>query len=132
MHASIKRYHVTYATWYKMYIAFRFQLNYNMCITSKKGCGVALLNNLRHSSSLKIISVIFCNISCLASLCQFDKRHTTPYEMCHSPNCHHTSCSSRSHVLEWMYSSGNKLIAFPQSMSWTFRSSQHSMSSVTV
>ena len=115
-----------------MYIALSNSMNYNKCITSKKGCGVALLNNLRHSSSLKIISVIFCNISCLASLCQFDKRHTTPYEMCHSPNRHHTSCNSRSHMLEWMYSSGNNLIAFAQSMSCMGKSSQHSMSSVTV
>ena len=46
-----------------------------MNITRNKGCGVALLNNLRHSSCLDIIFVIFCNNFCQVSLWQFVHWH---------------------------------------------------------
>ena len=39
-----------------------------MSVTKNKGCGVALLNKLRHSPCLKIISVIFCNNACQVAL----------------------------------------------------------------
>ena len=35
-----------------------------MKLIGNKGCGVALLNKLRHSPCLEIILVIFCNNSC--------------------------------------------------------------------
>ena len=74
-----------------------------MCITNKLGSGVGLSENIRHSPSLHIISVTFCNISCQAWKWQFDNWHTTPYEMCHLPNCHNTSCGSCASMLEWIY-----------------------------
>ena len=40
-----------------------------------KGCGVALLNKLRHSPCLGIIFVIFCNNSCQVLLWQFAHWH---------------------------------------------------------
>ena len=45
-----------------MLILIRYYLI--MSVTKNKGCGVALLNKLRHSPCLKIISVIFCNNAC--------------------------------------------------------------------
>ena len=42
-----------------------------------KGCGVALLNKLRHSPCLGIIFVIFCNNSCQVLLWQFAHWHTS-------------------------------------------------------
>ena len=44
-----------------------------------KGCGVALLNKLRHSPCLKIISVIFCNNACQVALWQLNHWHTTSW-----------------------------------------------------
>ena len=82
-------------------------IDYNRCITYKLGSGVGLSQNFRHSPSLQIISVTFCNISCQVWKWQFGNWHTTPYEMCHLPNCHNTSCGSRSPVLEWIYLSGH-------------------------
>ena len=82
---------------------FKFLVSYNMCITNKLGSGVGLSENIRHSPSLHIISVTFCNISCPVWKWRSDSWHTTPYEMCHLPNCHNTSCGSRSPVLEWIY-----------------------------
>ena len=41
------------------------------------GCGVALLNKLRHSPCLGIIFVIFCNNSCQVLLWQFAHWHTS-------------------------------------------------------
>ena len=86
------------------------------------------MENLRHSPSLKIISVTFCN------------NRDGSY---HNPAALSTSIVplqvlstglgiSRSCTLEWMNSSGKRLIAFAQSILSTFESSQQSMSSVTV
>ena len=80
-----------------------FLVSYNMCITYKLGSGVGLSQNFRHSPSPHIISVTFCNISCPVWKWRFDNWHTTPYEMCHLPNCHNTSCGSCASVLEWIY-----------------------------
>ena len=77
----------------------RFLMYYNMCITNKLGSGVGLSENIRHSPSLKIIDNIWDVIWKWRS----DSWHTTPYEMCHLPNCHNTSCGSLSPVLEWIY-----------------------------
>ena len=84
---------------------FKFLVYYNMCITYKLGSGVGLSQNFRHSPSLHIISVTFCNISCPVLKWRSDSWHTTPYEMCHLPNCHNTSCGSHTHALEWIYRS---------------------------
>ena len=46
-----------------------------MSVTKNKGCGVALLNKLRHSPCLKIISVIFCNNACQVALWQLNHWH---------------------------------------------------------
>jgi len=86
------------------------------------------MENLRHSPSLKIISVTFCN--------NWDASY-------HNPAALSTSIvplqvlstdlgGSRSCTLEWMNSSGKRLMLFAQSIFSTFRSSQHSISSVTV
>ena len=86
------------------------------------------MENLRHSPSLNIISVTFCN------------NRDGAY---HNPAALSTSIvplqvlstdlgGSRSCTLEWMNSSGKRLMLFAQSIFSTFRSSQHSMSSVTV
>ena len=86
------------------------------------------MENLRHSPSLKIISVTFCN--------NWDGSY-------HNPAALSTSIvplqvlstdlgESRSCTLEWMNSSGKRLMLFAQSIFSTFRSSQHSISSVTV
>ena len=48
-----------------------------MSITKNKGCGVALLNKLRHFPCLGIIFVIFCNNSCQVLLWQFARWHTS-------------------------------------------------------
>ena len=101
--------------------------DYNECIT-KTRVWVGLIENLRHSPSSEIISVIFCNNSCRAY---------------HNPAALSTSIvplqilstglgEVRSCTLEWMNSSGKRLIAFAQLILSTFRSFQHSMSSVTV
>ena len=50
-----------------------------MSVTKNKGCGVALLNKLRHSPCLKIISVIFCNNACQVALWQYNHWHTTSW-----------------------------------------------------
>ena len=86
------------------------------------------MENLRHSPSLKIISVTFCN--------NWDASY-------HNPAALSTSIVplqvlstvvpvARSCTLEWMYSSGKRLMLFAQSIFSTLRSSQHSISSVTV
>ena len=80
-------------------------MNYNMCITNKLGSGVGLSQNFRHSPSPHIISVTFCNISAPVWKWRFDNWHTTPYEMCHLPNCHNTSCGSLPPMLQWIYRS---------------------------
>ena len=90
---------------------FKFLMNYNMCITNKLGSGVGLSENIRHSPSLHIISVTFCNIFCPVWKWRSDKWHTTPYEMCHLPNCHNTSCGSLPPVLEWSYGSRHNHVA---------------------
>ena len=74
---------------------------YNRCITYKLESGVGLSQNFRHSPSLKIVG----DIEGEFWKWRFDNWHTTPYEMCHLPNCHNTSCGSCSPVLEWIYSS---------------------------
>ena len=48
-----------------------------MSITRNKGCGVALLNNLRHFPCLGIIFVIFCKNFCQVLLWQFARWHTS-------------------------------------------------------
>ena len=78
-----------------------FLMYYNMCITYKLGSGVGLSQNIRHSPSLKIVGDIEGEFWKWRS----DNWHTTPYEMCHLPNCHNTSCGSLSPVLEWLYGS---------------------------
>ena len=78
---------------------FKFLVYYNRCITYKSGSGVGLSQNIRHSPSLKIID----NIWDVVWKWRFDNWHTTPYEMCHLPNCHNTSCGSCTPVLEWIY-----------------------------
>ena len=83
----------------------KFFIDYNMCITYKLGSGVGLSQNFRHSPSLHIISVTFCNIFCPVWKWRFDNWHTTPYEMCHLPNCHNTSCGSLPLMLQWIYRS---------------------------
>ena len=93
-----------------------------------KGCGVALLNKLRHSPCLKIISVIFCNI--------WGRAYHNPAD----PSTYIVTLQSlstglgevRSCTLEWMNSSGKRFMLFAQSIFSTLRSSQHSISSVTV
>ena len=86
------------------------------------------MENLRHSPSLKIISVTFCN------------NRDGAY---HNPAALSTSIVplqvlstglgiSRSCTLEWMNSSGKRFMLFAQSIFSTLRSSQHSISSVTV
>ena len=72
-----------------------------MCIIYKLGSGVGLSQNFRHSPSLKIVG----DIGGEFWKWRFDNWHTTPYEMCHLPNCHNTSCVSCTHVLEWIYPS---------------------------
>jgi len=99
-----------------------------MSIQQKQESGVGLIENIRHSPSLKIISVIFCN------------NWGAPYQFA-SPlstsivplqELYTASPAPRSFTLEWIYSSGKRFIAFAQSMLSTFKSSQHSISSVTV
>ena len=90
--------------------------------------GVGLIENLRHSPSSEIISVIFCNI------------WARPYHNRESPSTSivplqvlSTSLGEvRSCTLEWMNSSGKRFMLFAQSIFSTLRSSQHSISSVTV
>ena len=74
-------------------------MNYNRCITYKLGSGVGLSQNIRHSPSLKIVDDNEGEFWKWRS----DNWHTTPYVMCHLPNCHNTSCGSRAPVLEWIY-----------------------------
>ena len=99
-----------------------------MSLQQKQGSGVGLTENLRHSPSLKIISVTFCN------------NRDGAY---HNPAALSTSIvplqvlstdlgEVRSCTLEWINSSGKRLILLAQSILSTFKSSQHSMSSVTV
>ena len=79
----------------------RFIVDYNMCITYKLGAGVGLSQNFRHSPSLQIGG----GIEDAFWMWRSDNWHKTPYEMCHLPNCHNTSCGSHVHVLVWIYSS---------------------------
>ena len=74
---------------------------YNRCITYKLESGVGLSQNFRHSPSLKIVGDIEGEFWKWRS----DSWHTTPYEMCHLPNCHNTSCGSCASMLEWIYPS---------------------------
>ena len=87
---------------------FKFSMNYNMCITYKLGSGVGLSQNFRHSPSLQIGGDIEGEFWMWRS----DNWHKTPYEMCHLPNCHNTSCGSHVLVLVWIY-----LSELPQSIS---------------
>ena len=78
-----------------------------MCITNKLGSGVGLSENIRHSPSLQIVG----DIEGEFWKWRFDNWHTTPYEMCHLPNCHNTSCGSHPPVLEWIYLSRHTPVA---------------------
>ena len=79
----------------------RFFIDYNMCITYKLGSGVGLSQNFRHSPSLQIGGDIEGEFWMWRS----DNWHKTPYEMCHLPNCHNTSCGSPPLMLQWIYRS---------------------------
>ena len=86
------------------------------------------MENLRHSPSLKIISVTFCNnrdgaYHNPAAL----STSIVPLQVLSTDLGKVSSCT-----LEWINSSGKRLILLPQSILSTFKSSQQSMSSVTV
>ena len=86
------------------------------------------MENIRHSSSLKIISVTFCNNRDAAYRCQSPlSTSIVPLQVLSTGLGENRSCT-----LEWMNSSGKRLMLFAQSIFSTFRSSQHSISSVTV
>ena len=86
------------------------------------------MENLRHSPSLKIMSVTFCNNRDAAYHNQSSlSTSIVPLQILSTVLAVSNSCT-----LEWMYSSGKSPILFAQSILSTFRSSQHSISSVTV
>ena len=86
------------------------------------------MENLRHSPSLKIIFVTFCNNWDAAYHNQSSlSTSIVPLQILSTVLAVSNSCT-----LEWMYSSGKSPILFAQSILSTFRSSQHSISSVTV
>ena len=85
----------------------RFFIDYNKYIIYKLGSGVGLSQNFRHSPSLQIGGDIEGEFWMWRS----DNWHKTPYEMCHLPNCHNTSCGSHVLVLVWIY-----LSELPQSI----------------
>jgi len=86
------------------------------------------MENLRHSPSLKIISVTFCN--------NWDAAYHNPAALSTSIVPLQVLSTSlgevRSCTLEWINSSGKRFMLFAQSIFSTLRSSQHSMSNVTV
>ena len=88
---QLKKWHTSCCT--------RFSIDYNKDITNKLGSGVGLSENIRHSPSLHIIPVTFCNISCRVLMWRFDSWHTTPYDACHLSNCHNTSRNPLSYML---------------------------------
>ena len=99
-----------------------------MSVEQKQESGVGLIENLRHSPSLKIISVIFCNI--------WDGLYHNPAALSLSYVPLQVLSTGlgevRSCTLEWINSSGKRFMLFAQSIFSTLRSSQHSISSVTV
>ncbi len=99
-----------------------------MSIQQKQESGVGLIENLRHSPSLKIISVIFCNIWDGA----YHNRDSLSTSIVPLQILSTGLGKVSSFTLEWIYSSGKRLILLAQSILSTFRSFQHSISSVTV
>ena len=99
-----------------------------MSVKQKQESGVGLIENLRHSPSSEIISVIFCNNSCRAYHIRWSlSTLIVPLQVLSTSLGEVRSCT-----LQWMNSSGKRLIFFAQSIFSTLRSSQHSISSVTV